>query len=627
MKLIVSSSLAFFFLLISGFSVLFAQKPSASKDLDEVLIHGNRLNIPFSESTSEIQVLTAEDIAQYPVHTLNELLAYVGGVDLQQRGPFGAQADISIDGGTFEQTLLLLNGIKMMDDQTAHHMLNLPIPLIAIEQIEILRGSAARAYGINALSGAVNIVTKKNVPTQLSTDIYLGSSLQEKVEGDGSGLYGGGGLQLMGQWAATKHRQLLALSQDFTNGQRYNTAGTNSKLFYNGAYNFNKQHSIEAIASFIHNQFGANGFYAAPGDKESEEVVQTALFSLASKHHFGQLKISPRVSYRHNKDDYRYFRNDLSKARSIHSTKALLGELNGQLSTDIGQFGLGFELRQADIESSNIGHHHRNNTGFYTEYQSHFSEKWLTNMGLYLNYNSDYGWQLFPGMDVAYLFNSRWKIAAGFGSGQRIPSFTDLYLNQLPGNIGNPNLHSERGWQYHLDLQHQAEDYQVKVGVFYRDISDFIDWVREEEQQPFSPVNYGHNRLIGSFIRASKTWNINEHHRLRGQLQYHYLHPNLTDQYSDKQSKFVAESLKHQLIFGLMYQYRNWQFYVTDRYLKRELNQAYQILDLKINYRLKPFTLYLSGQNLLNSQYKEIAAVPILPRWISLGAKLNFIKE
>src|SRR5699024_8866634 len=167
------------FLLVIGLvsiHSLFAQQPDQdSNKLEEVIIQGNRLEIAYNESSRDIQIITHEEISKLPVRSVNELLAYVGGVDIRQRAPFGGQADISIDGGTFEQTLVLLNGIKLIDDQTAHIMMNIPVPVDAIERIEILRGAAARVYGINALTGAINIVTKKESKSFLSAKLYSGS--------------------------------------------------------------------------------------------------------------------------------------------------------------------------------------------------------------------------------------------------------------------------------------------------------------------------------------------------------------------------------------------------------------------------------------------------------------------
>src|SRR5690554_6813318 len=98
-------------------SIYHTQEVEDSTQLENIVIQGNRIQIPFSQSSRNIQIITQEEIARYPVKSINELLAYVGGVDLRQRGPFGTQADISIDGGSFEQTLVLLNGVKLINSQ------------------------------------------------------------------------------------------------------------------------------------------------------------------------------------------------------------------------------------------------------------------------------------------------------------------------------------------------------------------------------------------------------------------------------------------------------------------------------------------------------------------------------
>src|SRR5690606_1414183 len=125
-----------------------------------------------------IQIIDRQQIEALPAHSINELLGYVAGVDLRQRGPFGSQADVSIDGGSFEQTLVLVNGVKVLDAQTAHNSLNLPIPTDAIERIDIIRGPAARIYGINRLAGAINIVTRKPDKAGFTAHAYAGSGFK-----------------------------------------------------------------------------------------------------------------------------------------------------------------------------------------------------------------------------------------------------------------------------------------------------------------------------------------------------------------------------------------------------------------------------------------------------------------
>ena len=111
-----------------------------------------------------VTVLDRADIQQAPVQSINDLLKYAVGVDVRQRGPIGAQADISIRGGTQEQIIILLNGINICDPQTGHNTMDLPVDLSEILRIEVLEGPAGRIYGTSSLVGAVNIVTRSPHP-------------------------------------------------------------------------------------------------------------------------------------------------------------------------------------------------------------------------------------------------------------------------------------------------------------------------------------------------------------------------------------------------------------------------------------------------------------------------------
>lgn len=608
------------FVLVFSWAYAQDQNQDQTDELNEVIIRGNRLETPFNELARDIQVITQAEISKLPAHSLNELLAYVGGVDIRQRGPFGGQADISMDGGTFEQTLVLIDGIKLIDDQTAHLMMNIPVPLDAIDHIEILRGAAARIYGVNALTGAINIVTRKSNSSFLIANLNLGSAFKQREEENKKGIYGGGNLQLTGNYGDKKQHHLFAVSQDLYNGQRYNTALNNSRLFYSGKYKFNARHSLQAMAGHTHNRYGANGFYAAPGDKDAEEISETSVFSLSSTHRWKNFTLQPRLSNRYDTDDYRYFKHDLENARSMHYTNAFMAELNARITTSIGDFGVGWESRFSQINSSNIGTHSRDNHGVYTEYKGEFGEEWRMTAGAYINYNTDYGWQTYPGLDLAFVPNQHWKISASLGSAQRLPSFTDLYIDQAPGNVGNPEVRPEKAWQYEVAVGYSSSLINIKGGYFYRDISRFIDWIRENEEHPYSPYNLGNNRIHGVYSRLRQNFKISSTQEFGYQIRYSYLKPRM-DSPAGEQSKYILENLKHQFIVGVNYSYHDFSIQLQNRWIKRELNAGYDLLDLRLQYPLKTFLLYTDISNVLNTSYKEAGAVPMPPRWFSLGVK------
>lgn len=590
--------------------------------LSEILISENRLQIPFDKTARNLQVITRTEIDQLPVKSINEVLAFVGGVDVRQRGPFGAQTDIGIDGGSFEQTLILLNGVKVSDSQTAHHSMNLPISLEAIERIEILKGPAARIYGVNALTGAINIVTRLQDTPSLSVHAHVGSGFQRRREEDEKGLYAGGGVEAIAQIGRDNFRNLLAVSQDLTNGQRYNTAAQTRRVFYQAELGFDENNKLQWMLGNIQNAFGANGYYAAPNDKEAEEIVNTNLLSLGSEHRvIGNIFLKSRFSYRYNRDEYRFNRHDINASRTEHRTDVFSAELNAVKHTAIGDFGLGWESRREKIESTSIGERDRYNHGLYAEYKTDITEQVWTNMGAYLNYNTQYGWQVFPGIDVVYLFHPNWKASFNIGSSQRIPSFTDLYLQQAPHNVGNADLRSEDAWQYEGALQYSLRGLQMRAGYFYRNIDNFIDWIRTDSTQPYQAQNLGSNKVEGLYFSAVQRWELNKNQYLFVQASYHYLNPKDLPYDADITSKYVLESLKHQFILRLAYQHEHWDVSTSNRYIQRELKGGYVLSDVRVGYTFTSTQVYADVTNLLDRSYVEAAAVPMPGRWISVGLR------
>lgn len=589
------------------------------EELSELVITKEPLEMPFGESTRSVQIITKEDIRKLPVSSINELLAYASGVDVRQRGPFGSQADVSIDGGTFEQTMILWNGMKVGDALTAHHNLNLPIPFEAIERIEILKGPASRIYGINSLTGAINIVTKTSDETYAQVHAYMGSSFKSKEAGDGEGTYASGGINatIAGKTGSVGH--LLSATKEETNGQRYNSAAANKKLMYQGQWSADVNNHFNWMGGYIHNQFGANGFYAAPGDKESFEVVKTLLFSVGSKHKIGNIVLKPRISNRYNEDDYRYFRHDLSKARSLHYLNTMMGELHALYATDFGDFSVGYEARHEKVNSSNLQQHERTNHGWFAEYKNRFADRLFVSVGAYWNYNSAFGFQWYPGVDVSYEINEEWKASASVGSSQRIPSFMDLYLKQ-PSNVGNPSLQPENAWQYEAGVYYTKGNKRFQATVFERNIHNFIDWVRIDSSVPYTPENFDQQTLRGLQFLWQHKVDLGNEQSLGYKLSYQYLSPKAKMLSGGLISKYSLESLKHQAIGGVNYNYKKWSTQLQVRFVERELNDPYTVIDAKLNYHFPTLTVYAQATNLTDAQYNEAGAVPMPTRWLSLGA-------
>ncbi|MGZ5210331.1 MAG: TonB-dependent receptor, partial [Kaistella sp.] len=132
------------------------------KEIDEVNIQGKFLNLPVKKVNENVTVITRDQLENSPAKSIEEVLAQFTGFDIRRRGGNGVQADISVRGSSFEQVLILVNGVRMSDSQTGHNSMNIPFDLASVERIEIIKGPSARSFGQNAYAGVVNIITKPN---------------------------------------------------------------------------------------------------------------------------------------------------------------------------------------------------------------------------------------------------------------------------------------------------------------------------------------------------------------------------------------------------------------------------------------------------------------------------------
>ena len=607
-----------FFLLV----FISANQAFAQVQLDSVTIRGNCIQMPFSEQNRAIQVIDRKQIESLPVHSASDLLAYAAGVDLRRRGPNGTQADISIDGSSFDQVLVLLNGVKMSDPQTGHHMMNLPIPLSAIDRIEILRGPAAAIYGVNALAGAINIVTQSPTKNAISVDAYGGSNLQkDTASGD---TYYNWGTQASIALAGKKQAQLLSLSNDQGNGYRYNTNFKASKVYYQNHVRLNDKNQLDAEGAYLNNDFGGNGFYAAPYDANSTEKVQTAFGSI--RHTFSpneRLTLKPGVGFRYNADDYIFKKQNPSYYQNHHETSVFNAELHGTLRTGGGVLGAGFEYRKEYINSNNLGERTRENTGLYAEYRRAIWQRLNTTAGVYGNYNSVFGWNIYPALNASLSLGPNWKLNGNIGTGQRLPTFTDLYYKD-PSNIGNPDLKPETARFGEAGITYQHRMLRTHAAAFYRTVDNMIDWVRESTTTPWQPTNYqtvNTKGLTGDvLLNIASMLHWDQEHPFNIHASYTYLDMSI-ELPNNALSKYAINSLRHQFVAGASVPVvKNVYLHANARYQYRINGYDYTLLDARLDYKIKSMKLYADVNNILNTQYKEIGAIPMPGRWYVIGA-------
>ena len=388
----------------------------ATKQLSEVIVSSTRIDLPLQENARTIQIISKEIIRQSGVTTVADLLQQVAGIDIRRRGIAGMQADLYIRGGSFDQTLLLIDGVKLDDAQTGHHSMNLALPLEVIERIEIVKGPAARVFGQNAFTGAINIVTKSAIESIGVMTYQAGSYGQINAELTLGSSNGKAGI-------------IAHYTCKTAEGYRYNTDFTNEQVFLKGEFNKDKL-PIAFIATFSERKFGANGFYALPSYADQYEETQGSLVAFSSRISTNNWLFKPRIYWRRGQDEYIFVRSNPAIYRNLHITHKVGASLDASNTNKLGTTGLGVDVARVSIASNNLGDRDRIMTTLFAEHRFELAENLLDiTPGLAFTNYTDFGTQFFPGIDIGYRLNDKMRLYANAGYTYRIPTFTDLYYS------------------------------------------------------------------------------------------------------------------------------------------------------------------------------------------------------
>ena len=333
-----------------------AQESEDEIKLDEVeILSSPRIEIKSLQNSISVISISKEEIQNSTATNVSELLQQIAGIDVRRRGVEGMQADLYIRGGSFDQTLLLIDGIKVEDPQTGHHTMNMTLPLEVIERIEITKGSAGRIYGQNAFTGAVNIITKKNIKDNLSVELTGGSFDQKR-----------GSLTV--QRKLENSNILFNYNRKESEGYRYNTDFKNDEFFVKSNFKI-KDQNISAIGAFNERKFGANGFYASPAAIDQYEETQARLIGFSTTYKKNDLILKPKLYWKRNQDMYVYLRQDPSVYRNLHISNKVGAEINASTSNSLGNLGLGFDLSRVSLKSNNLGDRKRTMLNMFVEQQ------------------------------------------------------------------------------------------------------------------------------------------------------------------------------------------------------------------------------------------------------------------
>jgi vitamin B12 transporter len=578
------------------FLSLFSFGQNKVENLDSITINAQRIALPFSKNSRTITLITASQIKNSPATSVAQLLQNYTGIDVRQRGLEGMQADLYIRGGSFDQTLLLIDGIAVEDSQTGHHLLNSLPAIEMIERIEIIKGPAARIYGQNAFTGAINIITKKADKNYTKLQVATGSFNNTNV-----------GL-IMSQ-KSENLSQIFQVKRHTSAGYRFNTDFKNNHALYKANFKI-KDIPFSVLATYADRKFGANGFYASPDFKDQYEETQTSLVGLSTTYKTDNYKVNSRLYWKRNQDMYVFLRYNPTYFRNFHITNKVGASFNSTVTSDKGITGFGIDIAKNYIVSNNLGAHNRYVATGFIEHRFNFSDgKFDVTPGVALNYYSDFNFHAFPGVDLGLQLNPNTRIYGNVGYTYRVPTYTDLFYSS-PTTAGNVDLIPEEAVAEELGLKFSKSNFSFDMAIFNRQSKNLIDYVKNNPTDKWEANNL---RKVNSYgVEINSVY----HFEFKGYNQsvkmgYNYLKDNVK-QVNVPFSRYSLNSIKHQIVATLNTKFfKHFSQSVHYRFVERPDGSHYTVFDAKINFVVKNVAMSLSGNNIFNAIYSETSLVPM----------------
>ena len=596
-------------LILAPYGLAMAQEDSPCYTLDPVVVTGTHIPEHLSRIGHAVTIMTREEIQALPVDNMADLLETVSGVDVRQRGGHGVQADVAIRGSSFEQTLILVDGVNVSDAQTGHHNLDLPVNLDDVERIEILKGPGARIYGHNAMAGVINIITGDVGERGVAGHVTYGDYDYLDVGASGALKIGpmSHGVSLSGR-SSTGH-----IPEEETDFDVKTWA-------YKGSID-TENHEFLLNLGYTDKDFGAYRFYtdAYPNQRERTD----SLLAHGSAHlRMADLEVMPRVFWRRHHDDFKIQITD-DWHQNEHRSDSYGVQLSSRLLWPWGVTAVGGEIAFEDLESSNLGDHNRHRSGLSLEHKFRPTDRFTFGIGASAMDYSDWGWEYWPGVEWNLALKDGLNGFASLGRSFRIPTYTELYYD-TPANQGNPDLQPERAWTYETGLRWREKGLKGNLSLFLRDAEDVIDWTRSCDLDPWKAQNVAENRTMGFEVGVDFYPEAYLTNSVISTLHFSYTYLDSDWDTGGLESKYVLDHLRHQVHGFIMLDWLDSLTQVLQaRYEKRMVHDSHVVVDTRLTYERGTYELFLEVTNLFDKEYVEAGFAPMPGRWIMAGVKIR----
>lgn len=594
--------LVVFLAMIFGGVLVFAQQPqqatvpsTKAPSLDTtVIVLGEVAPISLDESARTV-VSFDPQTHSLTLQDPEDALRIDASVDIQQRAGGGVLNDISIRGGSFEQTLVLMNGLRIDDAETAHFNLDLPVPMSMLGGIDVLHGEGSTQYGADAIGGVVDFKTWEPDADTLRLRA-------------GAGSFGEDQEAVMGSVVGKRWSEVLGGERDrstgFTFDRDYRTEDASSETRLASPLG-----KTDILLAGDDRAFGANLFFGDYPSWERTKAWFAALTQQFSEHTMAD------IAYRRHSDLFVLFRDDPSIYKNQHVDDSYEGDIRDTRTLfKQGTLLTGVEETTEEIHSTNLGQHGRNRIAGYGEFEWRVPQKWTISAGLREEYFGGPEAQNAAAVTSPMASATRWlphnlKLHAAVGHGYRQGTYVDLYYSD-PTTKGNPNLKPETAWNYEGGVDwYPTGKVSVTLTAFDSQQKNTIDYTRPNANSLWTATNLGALRFLG--VESAVDWRATTSQSLK--VSWTFLQ-GMQSALNGLQSEYVFNYPTNNARVEWTWNVKR-QLLLQSRLgvLQRYQQTPYAVLDISVVHETGRWRPYLQMTNLTNTGYSGIVGTPPPP--------------
>jgi vitamin B12 transporter len=471
-----------------------------ARRLDPVVVTATMVATPLEKLGATVTVVTGDEITQYNYDRIEDVFRQVPGVQVQSTGSPGKATSLSIRGGGSQRSLVLIDGLRTASPTLGSTDIA-EITVDAIERIEIVRGPQSTLYGADAITGVVNIITKKGQgPPSASVWVEGGNYRTFREQLNVQGAFGGFNFNLTG-------------SQFNTGGNLPHDDSGQTAVSGRIGYDFPWRGELSLIGRYSNLDLELPVFSTSPTvfDSNATNQLETGLYKLEYKQKIlDWWNVMASLGQWFNNS---HFRNTPPPGTDTTISQIDTSRIQGDVLSTFtlprwNTLTLGWEYRNESGTNVTEGTFPTdfsatlNTLAFFGQDEISLFDRLFLGGGLRWEDNNQFGTSLTGRASAALVIKETGsKLRFAWGQGFRAPTINDLFF---PG-FANPDLKPEQSTSWEIGADQRLWQDRIRFGATYfnQDFSNLIQFVFDPTTGFFLPENVGRARIRGVEAYAS----------------------------------------------------------------------------------------------------------------------------